>query len=165
MVELDERSLQKDKLNREELADRIACLIQEDGIAEPIEGLRLTRASQPTERIYGVTKPSLCIIAQGAKEIYLADRRYRYDPGHYLLATVELPITAFVVEASPANPYLGMRLELDPALVGSVMVEAGPLPTSLQGNARPSSSARSSPTFLTPSFAWRALLIPLQRLD
>ena len=51
--------------------------------------------------------------------------RYQYDPMHYLLATVELPIASQILEASKALPYLSLRLDLDPTLVGSVMVEAG----------------------------------------
>jgi AraC-like DNA-binding protein len=44
---------------------------------------------------------------------------------HYLLATVELPIVTQILEASQEKPYLSLRLDLDPALVGSVIVEAG----------------------------------------
>jgi AraC-like DNA-binding protein len=65
------------------------------------------------------------MIAQGSKEILVSDHRYRYDPLHYLLATVDLPRVSYVREASPAHPYLSLRLELSPALVTSVMVEAG----------------------------------------
>lgn len=119
----------RDAANRAELAKRIGRAVNRDGVEEPLEGLYLTCATQPTDRIYGVTKPSLCVIAQGAKELILGDRRYRYDAHHYLLATVELPATGCVIEATPAEPYLALRLDLDPALVGSVMVEAGiPMP-------------------------------------
>jgi len=87
-------------------------------------------------RVYGAFKPSLCVVAQGAKEIYLGDNAYRYDPERYLIATVELPMTGRVVEATPDRPYLSLRLNLDPALVGSVMVECGlPSPRS-QSDAR-----------------------------
>jgi transcriptional regulator GlxA family with amidase domain len=47
-----------------------------------------------------------------------------YDPSHYLLVTAELPLVSHVLEASKERPYLALRLELDPTLVGSVMVEA-----------------------------------------
>ena len=66
-----------------------------------------------------------CVIAQGSKEVLLGDTQYRYDPFHYLLATVELPSVRRVVEASKARPYLSLCLVLPPTLVGSVMVEAG----------------------------------------
>jgi len=65
------------------------------------------------------------VIAQGSKEVLLGDSRYRYDPSHYLLATVELPRVSQVLEASKERPYLSLRLELAPTLVSSVMVEAG----------------------------------------
>jgi AraC-like DNA-binding protein len=121
---------------REELAERIARAIPEDGAVEPLKGLRLNRASSSTGPLHGVSEPSFCVIAQGSKELLLGDSRYRYDPAHYLLATVELPVVGRVIEASAERPYLSLRLELDPALVGSVMVEAGHLSAQSRGDAR-----------------------------
>src|SRR5215204_1577446 len=111
--------------SRDELAERIARAIREDGTVEPLEGLRLRRESLPTELGHGVSYPALCVIAQGSKEILLGDNRYRYDPAHYLITTAALPITSRITEASEERPYLGLVLRLDPTLVGSVMVEAG----------------------------------------
>jgi hypothetical protein len=72
--------------SRDELIERMACGIREDGTVEPLEGLRLRRASSPTELGHGVSYPALCVIAQGSKEILLGDNHYRYDPAHYLQA-------------------------------------------------------------------------------
>jgi AraC-like DNA-binding protein len=121
---------------QKELADRIARAIPEDGAVEPLKGLLLNRFSNPTEPLHGVSKPSFCVIAQGSKEVLLGESLYRYDPAHYLLATVELPVVGQVLEASAEWPYLSLRLELDPALVGSVMVEAGHLSSRNQGDVR-----------------------------
>ena len=60
----------------------------------------------------------------GSKEINLGEERYRYDSYRYLLATVELPVVSQIVEASKERPYLSLRLDIDPALVASVMLEA-----------------------------------------
>ncbi len=120
-----ERAVQRVQANREELVERLARAIREDGTAEPLEGLRLRRASSPTEVGHGTSYPSFCVIAQGSKEILLGDNRYRYDPAHYLITTAALPITSRITEASEERPYLGLVLRLDPTLVGSVMVEAG----------------------------------------
>src|SRR5215216_6419070 len=113
--------------SREELVERIARAIREDGTVELLEGLGLRRASSPTELGHGVSYPALCVIAQGSKEILLGDNRYRYDPAHYLITTAELPIASRITEAEEERPYLGLVLRLDPTLVGSVMVEAGHL--------------------------------------
>ncbi|HEY3280898.1 MAG TPA: AraC family transcriptional regulator [Armatimonadota bacterium] len=113
------------RANRVELVGRIVRAVPRDGALEPLKGIVLRRASSTTERLHGVSCPSLCVIAQGAKEVYLGEERYRYDPYKYLLATVELPVTSRLVEASPERPYMSLRLELDSALIASVMVEAG----------------------------------------
>jgi AraC-like DNA-binding protein len=109
----------------EELVERIARAVPADGTVEPLPGLHLNRVSAPTEPLHSATRPSFCVIAQGSKEILLGESRYRYDPAHYLIATIELPAVSRIVEASPERPYLSLRFDLDPTLVGSVMVETG----------------------------------------
>jgi AraC-type transcriptional regulator N-terminus/Helix-turn-helix domain len=95
------------------------------GKIEPLKGLHFNRSSSPSECIHSVSIPAFCTIAQCSKEVLLGSDRYQYDPMHYLLATVELPIVSQILEASQDKPYLSLRLDLDPTLVGSVMVEAG----------------------------------------
>jgi AraC-like DNA-binding protein len=116
---------QRIQTSREELAERIARAIQEDGTSQPLPGLHLARVSVPLQKLHSVMEPSLCVIAQGSKEVLLGDNRYVYDPFNYFLATLELPRVSQVLEASREQPYLSFRLELDPHLVGSVLVEAG----------------------------------------
>jgi AraC-like DNA-binding protein len=110
-----------------ELVERLAWAMRDEGLAEPLEGIRLRRASSPSELGHGVSSPSFCVIAQGSKEVLLGDHGYRYDPAHYLISSAALPIATRVVEASPERPYLGVVVVLDPSLVGSVLVEAGHL--------------------------------------
>jgi AraC-like DNA-binding protein len=119
------REAQKAQANREELVERITRALPEDGTAEPLGGLLLTRASAPSGLVYSVFFPAFCVIAQGRKEMLLGENRYWYDPAHYLIATAELPIVAQITEASTERPYLGLILTLDPSLVGSVMAETG----------------------------------------
>jgi AraC-like DNA-binding protein len=110
---------------RAELTTRIAQVVRTDGSAEPIPGLHLHRVSRTNEPTHSVYMPSFCVIGQGRKEITLGARTHHYDAEHYLLVTVELPFTGRIVDASRDRPYLCLNLDLDPALVGSVMVEAG----------------------------------------
>jgi AraC-like DNA-binding protein len=120
-----EREAHRARAGREELAERIARAVREDGTVEPLEGLQFRRASSPTELGHGVSYPCFCVIAQGSKEIRLGDTCHRYDPARYLIATAALPIASRITEASEEQPYLSLLLKLDPTLVGSVMVEAG----------------------------------------
>lgn len=118
---------QRAHASRAELARRLARAVTDDGAAEPLAGLRLVRQSLPTPLGHGTSSAALCVIAQGSKEILLGERRYRYDPAHYLITTAELPIATRITEASPERPYLCVVIPLDPVLVGSVIVEAGHL--------------------------------------
>jgi AraC-like DNA-binding protein len=120
-----EHEAQRVQANREELVVRIGRAIREDGTVQSLQGLHLSRSSLPLKPVHSVLEPSVCVIAQGSKEVLLGDSRYRYDPSQYLLATVELPRVSQVLEAWKERPYLSLRLELAPTLVGSVMVEAG----------------------------------------
>ncbi len=123
-----EREAQRLQANRDELVELIARAIREDGTVEPLKGLHLNRASSPKEPLHSVYDPVFCVIAQGSKELFLSNERYVYDSSHYLLVTAELPLVGHVLDASRERPYLSLRLELDPTLVSSVMVEAGDVP-------------------------------------
>lgn len=95
----------------------------------PVPELLLFRASVPSDHNADVYVPSLCIVAQGAKEVLLAGETYRYDPAHSLLVSVDLPVASRVVEASSARPCLVVRVSLDPAVVGELLADGTAEPT------------------------------------
>ncbi len=119
------READRAQANRDELVERISQTIRRDGTIEPLKGLHLHRFSSPMEACHTASVPAFCVLAQGSKEVLLGNDRYQYDPAHYLLVTVKLPIVSQILEASKAQPCLSLRLDLDATLVGSVMVEAG----------------------------------------
>jgi AraC-like DNA-binding protein len=118
------REAQRLQSYREELIERMARAIPDDGILEVFPGFFLGRSSQPTEMLHSVFKPAFCVIAQGSKQVLLGEEVFRYDPGHYLISTVDLPIISQVIEASKERPYFSFRLNLDASLVVSVMMES-----------------------------------------
>jgi AraC-like DNA-binding protein len=120
-----EREVHMAQAVRGELIERVARAVSGDGAVEAPGGLRLLRASSPSPKDHGVSSPAFCVIAQGSKEVWLGDDCYRYDAAHYLITAAALPTATRITEASEEHPYLGVVLGLDPALVGSVMVEAG----------------------------------------
>jgi AraC-like DNA-binding protein len=111
--------------NKEEIVERMARAVPEDGTLEAFPGFLLSRFSGPTEPVQSVFPPSFCFVAQGSKRALLGEEVFRYDPGHYMIYTVDLPITFQVDEASEERPYFGFRLDLEPALVASVIMESG----------------------------------------
>ncbi len=120
-----EREKQRLQSIREELVERMASALTEDGTLEAFPGFFLARSSKPVQSVQSVYQPAFCFVAQGSKRVLLGEELYRYDPGHYLIFTVDLPVVFQVEEASKKQPYLGLRLNLDPSLIASVLMESG----------------------------------------
>lgn len=112
---------QRDEANREEMAELIGAALTNDGWIEPVPGVALGKLSQDTEHIFGEAKPAVCFIAKGAKEVAVGEARYRYDSNHFLLVTIDVPARSTIQIA----PYLGVRMDIDPPLISSVMIETG----------------------------------------
>jgi AraC-like DNA-binding protein len=89
-----------------------------------IPDLRIVRIAGRSEPIHAVQQASLCYLLQGAKELTVADRLYRYAAGEYLVSTIDLPVTGEIVEASGREPYLCLVVSLDPALVYDILQTA-----------------------------------------
>lgn len=79
-----------------------------------IEQLEFQRESSASTSLQGVCEPIFAILVQGKKEALLGEETYRYGAAQYLVVSVDLPLSAFIVEATPEQPYLGFKLNLDP---------------------------------------------------
>ncbi|GFZ83599.1 transcriptional regulator [Paenibacillus marchantiophytorum] len=109
-----------------ELAKIIERYAENDGVyATAIPSLFFIRRSSMSEPSYSVYEPSFCIVAQGAKEVWLAQERFEYNPTEYLVSSVHLPVTAQVIEASQDFPYLGFKLEFTANQILEVLRDFG----------------------------------------
>ncbi|GIP16599.1 transcriptional regulator [Paenibacillus montaniterrae] len=96
---------------QQELAFKIQSLVHTDGFHQTaIPALKLIRASTTTEPLLSLYEPSLIMIAQGSKIVNLGNESYYYDEATYLVASVHLPITGQIIQASPEKPYLCAQL-------------------------------------------------------
>jgi AraC-like DNA-binding protein len=57
------------------------------------------------------------------KEVLLSQERFRYGPADYLVASVNLPISGQVTEASSEIPYLALKIEFTPSEILEVLRE------------------------------------------
>lgn len=105
-----------------ELAKIIERYTEKDGVHPTnIPSLFFMRVSNAAGQNHGVYKPSFCMVVQGAKEVWLGQERFTYHPANYLVASVHLPVTARVTEATPDVPYLGFKLEFTPSQILEVL--------------------------------------------
>jgi AraC-like DNA-binding protein len=106
-----------------EFRDRIAAACPAGRLDTPIPRVALFRAEAPSSPAGAIYEPVVCFAAQGRKRLMVADRVYGYDPAHYLVVAIDLPVIAGVSEASPEAPYLALRLGLEPALLAALLLE------------------------------------------
>jgi AraC-like DNA-binding protein len=125
-----------------ELLDRHA----RPDLATAIDGVRICKADHTAAPESSMSGTVLAIVAQGRKRLALGDRFYDYGPGQYLVASVDLPVTGYVIDAAPGSPALGFGLALEPAAIAELMLQAGPgdLPRSA-GSPRPGITVSDTP--------------------
>lgn len=85
----------------------------------------LIRADAPSTPTPAVYEASLCIIAQGSKRVSIGEHSVVYDAAHYLLVSVDLPLVGHVLDASPEQPYLCCKIDLDAAILADLMASEG----------------------------------------
>jgi AraC-like DNA-binding protein len=112
----------------EELARLIRAYAPHDGtFALRIPGLHASRYSRvDKECAHALRLPALCLIAQGAKTVIVGQEVYEYDASRMLVFSVALPIAAQIMRASFAEPYLGLRLDLDPHKISELVLKVYP---------------------------------------
>lgn len=110
------------------LAQRIAQFAPHDGVFPlALPGTyALRRGSMTLDPVYATLNPSLCIVAQGAKVLMIGSAVLEYDPSRMLVLAVDLPVSGQVTRASQKEPFLGFRLDLDPARVAALAARVFP---------------------------------------
>jgi len=93
------------------LIHHLETLIEEDGVVQTdIAGLSISKISHASDFTCSLYEPSVCFIAQGSKQVSLADKIYTYDASSYLISSVHLPLSGKILEASETLSYLAVKL-------------------------------------------------------
>jgi AraC-like DNA-binding protein len=110
------------------LARCIAAYAPHDGSFElRIPGVHASRFSRiNTECVHALRVPSLCIVAQGAKTTIVGDEIYQYDASRMIVFSVALPVASQITEASHSEPYLALKLDLDPHKIAELVLKVYP---------------------------------------
>lgn len=107
-----------------ELARLIAKCLDQHGVKKTLpQGLGLLRANHPTQIESYLYKPAIILVAQGRKQTYLSGIEYTYDPQHYLIVSVPLPVHSHIRVATPESPFLSMSITINPAELSALILE------------------------------------------
>jgi AraC-like DNA-binding protein len=107
-----------------DLADAIRRQTERIGGENPfvtdVAGLWLLRADYEKPPSHTISRPSLCVVAQGAKQTSFGGQRYDYRAGQALVVSVALPSVGRVLSATRDEPFLGAVIELDLAVLHEI---------------------------------------------
>lgn len=95
-------------------------------LGTPIEGITAFRADHPNPPVPTTYGKVLAVVAQGAKAFALGERLFEYEAGEYMIASVDLPVAASFIRASPTEPALGFGFTLEPTAVAEVLLQVDP---------------------------------------
>jgi hypothetical protein len=110
------------------LAELVSVYAPHDGQFDvSIPHIHLLRYSKKNETSsHVVSKPGLCIVAQGAKRVMLGQTAYEYDSSSMVAYAAEVPIAANVTRASAAEPYLCLVIDLDQQRIAELALKVFP---------------------------------------
>jgi len=92
-----------------------------------LRGVEVIRASRVTgELVHGVARPAMCIVAQGAKKVFLGSEVFDYDASQLLVYAVDVPISGQITRATEADPFLCLKVELDPERINDLTLKVYP---------------------------------------
>lgn len=114
------------ELQLEQLKTQLSSHMPADGVKECIiPELYLYRTEVTTDVTPVVYDPSLCIMLQGEKEVYLNNEKLVYDPLSYLLVPVTVPVSGKVTKASVNKPYLALKMTIDLKKLADLVIDLG----------------------------------------
>ena len=110
------------------LANLLQTYTPHDGSFElKVPGAHAIRRSRINAELgHGVQSSALCIVAQGAKSVMLGRNVFEYDATRMIAFSVDVPVAFRITRASPAEPYLCLRLDLDPQRIASLVLKVFP---------------------------------------
>ena len=122
---------------QEDLADLLLAHVPDPGLHDtPVSGARVFRCDEPVGRAPCIYEPCIVVVLQGAKRGYLGAETFEYTPGKYLVFAVPQPMESEIIRASGDKPFLGLALNIEPALIADLQMQisAEPVPESPRGN-------------------------------
>ena len=110
------------------LATLLAANTPHDGSFElRLPGVHAIRRSKVTRaKVRATVTPALCVVAQGAKVVMLGREVYSYDASRMIVYAVDLPVAGHIVRASQREPFLALRLDLDPYKIAELILKVYP---------------------------------------
>ncbi|MDH4442143.1 MAG: AraC family transcriptional regulator [Rhizobium sp.] len=95
-----------------------------------IPGLSIVHATAPGDLDCAVSRPLVCLVLQGRKQVTMGTRTFTFGAGDTLLITADVPTVSQIIGASETEPYVSLVLELDPTVIAELSMQMRQVPVS-----------------------------------
>ncbi|STD20521.1 putative ARAC-type regulatory protein [Enterobacter asburiae] len=115
---ISDKSVEKllGKLSRE-IAQRTPCT---GDFPTAVEGLELFRRNEPASPVSCLVPPSIVLVADGAKIMWVGGEPYEYNAEKFLITSLDLPASSEVLQASATRPCVGVAYKLDQRVLDGI---------------------------------------------
>ncbi len=94
---------------------------------QKIPGVHTIRRSKINgELVHGLAIAGLCVVAQGSKNVLLGREVFNYDASKMVVYSVDMPLASQVMKASHAEPFLCVRIDLNPQKIAELTLKVYP---------------------------------------
>ncbi len=145
--------------HQEALARVIESRLSEPGdCATAIPHLAFFRRDAVAPPAVCMVEPSVVVVAQGAKRLWVGADSYLYDSSRLMVTSLDLLGGSEVLAASPERPCLGLALKLDMRMLAELIAQGGLPPPGDRTGGTGVGIGAASPEILAPLARLLALL-------
>lgn len=119
---MDDSYLLTEQKILETFTQLLGKLAKQEGLTKTTSSkVELFRSADCQLSDFYIYEPSILIVAQGAKQAYYDKKSYKYNPENCFVVTTSLPLECHVVEASQDKPFLGLKINIDRAVLSELI--------------------------------------------
>ena len=95
-------------------------------IESTIPNLFFYCADRPSKTVSYIQEPSICIVLQGEREIYLGKECQKFDNSNLMFCPVDIPLSMHIKHASSDHPVIVLSMKLNLVMIQEVLARVPP---------------------------------------
>lgn len=110
-------------MNQETIDRLLNILPRNQTLESAVAGLFFYCADKPSKAVSYIQEPSICIVLQGEREIYLGADCQRFSNSHLMFCPVNIPLSMHIKHASVENPVIVLSMKLNLAMIREILAQ------------------------------------------
>lgn len=110
-------------MNQETIDRLLNILPRNQTLESAVAGLFFYCADKPSKAVSYIQEPSICIVLQGEREIYLGADCQRFSNSHLMFCPVNIPLSMHIKHASVESPVIVLSMKLNLAMIREILAQ------------------------------------------